>query len=412
MKISAVFLMLAAALPLAAADKLTLDECHKLARENYPAIKQFDLIKRAENFTLENANTKYYPQFSINANALYLSDYPTIMGQTPVPKDQYHTTLTATQVIWDGGNIEASKKITRAQAAIELQGNEVLMYSLNERVNRLFFGALLMTEAMRQNDILQADIGVAIRQIENRIAGGVANDFDLSLLKVELLKARQNKTAMESVRTSFIRMLSKFVGFEISNPDSLEVPKNIDVRAVVINRPELKYYDERSKLFDAKREAVNAALMPSIGLFGGAGYGRTNFDMASTDFGFYGLVGIQVSISFGDYYTEQNEKLKLVAQKKSVEAERETFLFNTELDLTEKDEEILKFDKLIGEDSEILQLRESIKKAALSRMSNGVITSRDYIKELNAYDLAAQDSIYHKLQKLSAQYTRKHITND
>ena len=35
--------------------QLTLEGCYRAARENYPLVRQFDLIERTNDFTLENA---------------------------------------------------------------------------------------------------------------------------------------------------------------------------------------------------------------------------------------------------------------------------------------------------------------------------------------------------------------------
>lgn len=40
---------------IAASQELTLDECRALARKNYPEIKQYDLIRQSEQYTISNA---------------------------------------------------------------------------------------------------------------------------------------------------------------------------------------------------------------------------------------------------------------------------------------------------------------------------------------------------------------------
>lgn len=43
----------------AGADTLSISDCYKMARDNYPMIKQFDLIKEAKQFDIENATHGY-----------------------------------------------------------------------------------------------------------------------------------------------------------------------------------------------------------------------------------------------------------------------------------------------------------------------------------------------------------------
>ena len=174
---------------LAGAENLTISECYRLARENYPMIRQFGLIKESEKYDLENATSGYLPQFSISANAMYLSDSPEVMGQSLLPQEQYRAQIGVTQVIWDGGDISAKKRLTSAQAKAELENNEVILYELNDRVNRIFFGILLQNESLRQNGTYQKDIKDVIASVKAMIENGTANEYDLNLLEVELLIA-------------------------------------------------------------------------------------------------------------------------------------------------------------------------------------------------------------------------------
>lgn len=41
--------------------QLTLETCYRAARENYPLVRQFDLIERTKDFTVENATKVIFP---------------------------------------------------------------------------------------------------------------------------------------------------------------------------------------------------------------------------------------------------------------------------------------------------------------------------------------------------------------
>lgn len=45
--------------------QLTLDECRRLAREHYPEIRQYDLIRQTAEYTLSNARRAYLPPVRI-----------------------------------------------------------------------------------------------------------------------------------------------------------------------------------------------------------------------------------------------------------------------------------------------------------------------------------------------------------
>ena len=156
---------------------------------------------------------------------------------------------------------------------------------------------------------------------------------------------------------------------------------------------------------------MDAGLTPKISLFGYGGYGKSSF-ASLRDEKFYGLGGISFSWSFGNYYTEQNEKLKISAGKKAVRARAEEFVFNTRLKMIQEDGEIKKMGELIARDAEIVRLRKSITNIALARMKNGTISTTDFIRELNAKELSEQTYISHTIEKLSREYNYKYPTNN
>ena len=74
------------------------------------------------------------------------------------------------------------------------------------------------------------------------------------------------------------------------------------------------------------------------------------------------------------------------------------------LNLKQQNAELSKLQELIASDSEIIQLRESIKNTAKSQLDFGTVTSNDYITYLNAEDQAKQGLLLHQIQLLMAQY--------
>ena len=75
-------------------------------------------------------------------------------------------------------------------------------------------------------------------------------------------------------------------------------------------------------------------------------------------------------------------------------------------------QEIEKLKQLIVVDKEIIDIRTSVKESAKAQLENGVITSNDFIRELNAEDTAKQNLAIHKTQLLLAQYNYKITTGN
>src|SRR6185295_18148033 len=56
----------------------TIDSVQDLARKNYPAIRQKDLLKKTALLTVSNLNKNYLPQLSVNGQASYQSEVTSI----------------------------------------------------------------------------------------------------------------------------------------------------------------------------------------------------------------------------------------------------------------------------------------------------------------------------------------------
>jgi hypothetical protein len=62
---------------------VTLDSAQDLARKNYPAIRQKDLLKKTASLNVSNLNKNFLPQFSVNGQASYQSDVTSIEVTQP-----------------------------------------------------------------------------------------------------------------------------------------------------------------------------------------------------------------------------------------------------------------------------------------------------------------------------------------
>jgi outer membrane protein TolC len=71
--------------------------------------------------------------------------------------------------------------------------------------------------------------------------------------------------------------------------------------------------------------------------------------------------------------------------------------------LQQEQAEIDKYGALFATDKEIIELRRQITESAKAQLENAVITSNDFLIQVNAEDSARQAMILHELQWLQAQ---------
>jgi outer membrane protein TolC len=398
--------------------QLTIDACQEKARANYPLVRQYGLLEQLEEYTLSNANKGYLPQLTLSARGSYQSDVTEIPiklpGIEPISKDQYQAVAEVSQTIWDGGAIGSQKNIARASSAIDKKRLEVDMYALNDRVNQLFFGILLLTEQLNQNEVLQTELQTNYTRIAAYIQNGVANQADLSAVKVEQLNAQQRRVELVATQKSFTEMLAAMIGEPV--PDSKHIVKpeaRIPAAGTLrIDRPELKLFDAQAGLFYSQRSTLSAGNLPKIAVFLQGCYGRPGLDMLKNDFTPYYIGGLRLTWNFGNFYTYRNNTQKITLSLQSVEAQKATFLFNTSLAVTQQSLNIDKYNDLMKSDDEIIALRRSIKNSAQAKVENGTLSVTDLLREINAENLACQEKALHEIQLLMSIYNLRNTTND
>ncbi|MCL1942202.1 MAG: TolC family protein [Candidatus Azobacteroides sp.] len=403
----------------AAQQSLNLDDCQRKARVNYPMIKQFGLLEKSEEYNLSNLSKAYLPQISLNAQANYQSDavhFPIHIPGIDLPtidKDQYRAIIDVTQTIWDGGITSSQQKITRSANEVEIQNVEVTLYSIRERVNNLFFGVLTLDEQIRQLDILKEDLQTNFNTVNALKQNGTSMQSDVDAVQVEILNTEQQKIQLLSLRKAYTEMLSVMINEKIIDQTRLEKPDAGPVNPYgTINRPEVLLFDKQRSLFDAKKSMITAKNRPNFSFFLQGGYGKPGLNMLSNDFEFFGSGGLRFNWIFGNLYTKSNETKLIDVNRNLIDTQEETFLFNTNLQLTQIYNEIQKTKELMKKDDEIIQLRARIKLASESKYKNGVYTVNDLLKDIYAENQSRQAKILHEIQYLSSIYNYKNAQGD
>ena len=155
--------------------------------------------------------------------------------------------------------------------------------------------------------------------------------------------------------------------------------------------------------------------MPKIGLFAQAYYGYPGYDyfqsMMSRDWSFNVMGGIKISWTIDAFYTKKNKSSKLSLAGKNVETSRDVFLFNTNLTSVQKQTDIRQQQAVLAEDARIVELRTSVRKAAESRLANGVIDTTDLLGKITDEATAAINAAYHKIELIKTVYQLKYTLN-
>lgn len=416
---------LAAALHLSAQKSLTIEQCYDLARQNYPLLKQHDLIQKTKDFTLQNAWRGYIPQINVNGQATYQSEttnFKDVFGSTGITlppnakfpvysKDQYRLTGEVSQTIFDGEASKFKKENAKVQAEISEQSLEVNLYALRDRVNQVYFGVLLIDEELLQNSIQQNDIQNGIDKTQALVNNGNAYRSNVDELKAQLMTVQQSRVELVSSRRSFLLVLGLLINQTLDESTVLTPPKT-PALSTEIKRPEVTLYDLQKKTYDVQAKQLQTGLMPLISAWFDGSYGRPTLNTVSNDFGAFWVTGIKFNWSLTALYTWRNNKRIFGLDQTDLDIQKETFLFNTKIAMTQQDQDIKKYNELVANDRQIVDLRVSVKNASDAQLQNGVITGHDYLTQVDAEAQARLTLILHQVQLLQAEYNHLNTTGN
>lgn len=388
---------------------ITLDSCYILARNNYPLIKQFDLIERTRVYTIDNAWKGKLPQVSLSAQATYQSDVTNVPInipdiQIPSPtRDQYNLHADISQSINDLYTIKDKVALAVANSATEIQKNEIELYRLKDRINQLYFGILLLDAQLSQMDLLKKSIQIGLDKTKVSIQNGTAIKSSAIMLEAELLKADQRKIELNATRKAYLDLLSTLIGKPLDQNTKLEKPSAaVDVPG--IKRPELKLYELQRHAFDLQNKILVNDMRPRFSIFLQTGIGKPALNFLNPDFDFYYLAGLKMNWNLSARYTFRNQQQLLLLNQQSIDLQQEVFLFNTNLSLNHQRDELAKYQDLLNTDQELIAMRESVSKTTAIQLENGTATVNDYITNVNAEEQARQNMAIHEIQFQLAQY--------
>ncbi len=399
---------------------LTIERCYTLARDNYPLIRQYDLIARTNQYTVANAGKLYLPQLTVTGQASYQSQvinfsdvFPPIPGLHPpvLSKDQYKVQAEVTQQIYDGGVTKLQQEASRANEKVQQQNLEVNLYAVRERVTQLYFSILLMDAQLQQNALRKADLQTAADKMKAALANGVAYRSNVDELLAEIVNADMMTTEFRANRKAYLKMLSTFINQPLNDSTVLSAPASASPQQN-INRPELALYDFQKKTYDVQERQLKSAYLPRLSAFLQGAYGRPTLNIVENNFGAWWMGGVRLNWSLGSLYSLKNNRQLMEINRRMLEVNKQTFLFNTTLTMQQQQQDIDKYVALMEQDDDAIRLRSSVRKSAQAQLDNGVITVHEYISQLNAENLAKQSRILHQLQWLQAQYNYKNTSGN
>ncbi len=383
-----------------AQEVLTLNQCYKLVKENYPTAIQINLLEQKSNFEIDAITKDKLPKLNLVAQGTYQNQVTYFPNPAiePVNNDQYRANLDVNQLIYSGGSIDANAKLKAAQTKTQQQQVEVNLYQLKSRINQIYFSILLLQE---QNDLLitkQKQLISKIAEVKTGIKFGAILPASEKVLEAENLKVKQQLATILFDKKRLFENLSALTYTTISENAILDkTTVNINPSAEN-NRPELSFFQLQNDQIEASKNVISKSNIPKLNAFGTAGYGNPGLNMIDNSFQPIFLVGLRGSWNVFDWNKTQSEKQALVVSAAIVASEKAAFLLNNNMQLQDITNEIQKSETIIATDVEIIILREDVVKSSDAQLKNGVITTSEYLVEFtNLYEAKTNQKV-HEIQ--------------
>jgi len=389
--------------------QLTLDQCYSLLSKNYPLAQQKALLNQQNTLTNDVLNTARLPQLDLSVKATFQSDVTFV--DVPLPgvtipspnKDQYRATITANQLLYNGGQIEAQTKVNNIATQVKKSSVDVTIYQLRQRVNALYFSSLLIDEKRHILIDKKAQINSKLTELHNAVKFGMALASSEALLKAEILNIDQQIFESESTKKALRNSLSKLIGISINDDTTLQKPIFEWHQTDSLNRPELNYFGLQKQQIKEQSVLLSKTNQPKIAAFAQSGYGNPGLNLFDQNFAPFYRVGLQLNWKVFDWQKNKKQRQSLDINQAIIDNQKKVFELNTKIENNNQTATIKSLLQLIKTDKKIIPLREQVLKTAASQLKNGLITTSDYLTELTNLYNSKNNLKKHNIQLIWAQ---------
>lgn len=386
---------------------ITLSYCQQKARENFPLLKQKDLLLQSSELSIENIGKSYLPTIDFNGQASYQSSVVEIPfeipGQVipPFPKDHYQITLDLKQTIYDGGISREQKEIEQSRSQSETARVEVELFNLRQQVNLVYFGILLGEKNIEQLNLSRENLQKKFEQVDVTVKNGTVLQSNADQIQAEIIKTDQRITEAKSVKESYLKSLEILIHEPLdSETVKLETPSSV-LQAPEYNitdRPDLILLQTQQINFEAMKGLTKTGTTPKLGAFIQLGYGRPALNPFSTAFEPFYIAGLKFSWNIWNWNTSKGQRQIYTIQEEIISRQIETLDQGVKIQAIQQTVEIKKLETLILQDERLIELQKRITKTFSNQLDNGVITVTDYLAQVNAEYLAELSLATHKIQ--------------
>lgn len=409
---------------------IKIEDCYLMAEKNYPMLRQKGILDSILQLKIKNWNNNYLPQMSINAQITYQSDVTQISmpevtmpaienmppqkiqmeSPDPMSKDQYKISFDINQLLYDGGNTKINKQLEQLNYKIDQKNIDIELYHLKDRVNTFFLAILLYQENEALLQIIKNDLNEKFKKIETQIANGASMPVNANILRAELLKIEIQLEECLQNKKLYLNMLNIITNDNFQTTHQFEQPQVELTNYAKNKRLELELFTLQQQKLHQTSGLFNTRTMPKVFAFMQSGYGKPAFNMLSNEFDYFYLIGAKFSWNIWNWRQNQRDKQIINFQSNIIQTQSEIFDLNQKILLQKEIADIAKYSSIITKDDELISVRKQISETYAAMLDNGVITSTEYITEVNNQLQAELNKKIHEIQLIKAKMNYNFIS--
>lgn len=390
---------------------VTLEYCYNKIEQEFPIAQKLEIQRKITDLNIRLKQTGLYPEMKINGSISYQSEVtdPSFLGPAApqFSNDHYTISLDITQSVFDAGKTKKMEEIELISGQAAQAGFQIELWNIRKQIDQVFFAILLLQKQKESVDLFLEDLDEQLQMVSTKVKNGVLLPSYERVIKAEILKLKQQKLQLESNTKSGYDVLSQLIGEEVSVDRQLHLPEN-KVESFEISegdgRPEFELFDRKKNVLHAQSDIISSEKLPVVSAFAKGAYGRPGFDAFNDDLHLYWMVGLRAQWSFRNWRNSDKKNQVIRLEEDKIDADEDAFLRQINSELLQIESTIEALNQQIELDEQLVALREEIVKEKRSQLNQGVITSTEYVIELNAWNRAQLNLEIHKVQLVKANY--------
>jgi outer membrane protein TolC len=370
-------------------DSLRLDVLYAAAQQHDPRTRELALREAQTALHLRTIANERLPSVSGSAEEQYQSVVTAFPGAVGRPgqsllHDTFDANLQLTQTLFDPSR-GARAGVERAQLARNRADVLTALYTTRQQVNTAFFQVAELSARHEATQATITDLEAQAQVAAARVRNGAALASELSTVRAELLRRRQDDEQILADRDAAMRVLSDLTGVAFRGNAQAALPaleqRVAEARAAdsVRSRPEFERFARSRELLTRQAEVLETQLKPRVSAFLRGGAGRPGLNILNTTIQQYWIAGLQLQWTPLDWGHAARDRESLALERGVVDAEAQAFADALRRETTSDLATIDRLQRTLASDDEIVTLREQIVRETTARFREGEVTAAQYV---------------------------------